>query len=368
MKKISGFKAIMSFVAGMFMAAFIGGMSQLTLGWNPTAVASTLMSAQLGVGIYNAVKETNVSGIVMNAIQQELWVNYIIGNLFKDNQFMNYCFDESASVLAGSVVHIPQAGAKPTVVKNRSTFPASVVHRSDTDITYVLDVYTTDPTLITNAESHEISYDKIGSVISEHADSLAEAYADDLLFKWAPTVSDNIIFTTGTAAATALAPSATGTRLAFVKADLKRAQKLMNNQKIPKQDRVALFPTDLLSQLQDDADLLKRDGVQGGEMNLKDGVIMRLYGFDIMERSDTTLYDNSNAPKAPTAAGASTDNMAVICWQKNAVAKAMGDKKFYELIGNPQMYGDTYSAEIKLGGRKRRESGHGVIAIVQAAS
>ena len=79
------------------------------------------------------------------------------------------------------------------------------------------------------------------------------------------------------------------------------------------------------------------------------------------------MYDNSSTPvpKAVGAATAATDNQAVICWQKNAVAKAKGSVKFFENKNDALYYGDVYSAECKLGGRKRRSTGAGVIEIVQ---
>lgn len=367
MKNMSRSKAITSFLFSIMAAVILGAAVSINYDISPIATAGGIFVVGGGLAVINHYVPSQ-AGIVCMAIQQEFWVNYIIDNLFKDNSFLMKCFDESDSVLAGSVVHIPQAGAKPTVIKNRSSFPATIVKRTDTDITYTLDVYSTDPTLITNAEEKEISYDKIGSVLGEHVSSLDESYSDDILYKWAPTVPGNIVTTSGDLVDDALAPSATGTRRAFVKKDLKKAQKIMNKQNIPKEDRYALFPTDMYSQLTDDTDLVKRDGVNGGEVDLKNGIVMKLYGFNLMERSATTIYDLLNVPKAPEAAGVATDNMAVICWHKNCVAKAKGSAKFFESLGLAENYGDTYSAEIKLGGRKRRANGDGVVAIVQKAS
>jgi hypothetical protein len=373
MKKSNFLKFVLSFLAALALSSFIGVISAaMHPSLNPFAVTACLMVLPLAFRILQKldVIQTSVhelSGAKLNAIQQEFWVNYIIDNLFKDNSFLTKCFDESDYVLEGSVVHIPQAGAKPTVVKNRSSFPGTAVRRTDTDITYTLDVYSTDPTLITNAETKEISYDKIGSAIGEHVSSLEETYADDMLVKWAPTVTGNILRTTGSTVATSLSTGASGTRKAFVKEDLKRAQYVMNKQKISKEGRYALVPSDLYSELMNDADLMKRDGANGGEMDIKNGVMLKLYGFSIMERSESVVYTNATppAPKAYSAATAVTDNQAIICWQKDCVAKAKGAVKFFENVNDALYYGDVYSAEVKLGGRKRRTNGDGVVAIVQ---
>ncbi len=344
------------------MKKTIVGRFVLLLFSTAVLLASTAMAS---AGIQLQAPLFDGRTIQCNGVAVEIWVDYIIGNLFKDDQFINDCFDESEFVLGGSVVHIPQAGAKPTVVKNRSTYPATTVRRTDTDITYPLDEYSTDPTHIPDAESKQLSYSKMESVLGEHVAALSENYADDILYKWAPTDAACIIRTTGADGAT-LSASATGTRKTFLKEDLQRAQALMDKQKIPKKDRFALIPTDLATELKGDADLKKRDF--GAELSLKEGYIGHLYGFAIRERSDTVVYTNATppVPKAPGAAGAATDNLAVICWQKNAVGRAMGSKKFYENLADAQFYGDVYSAAIRLGGRKRRADGSGVVAIVQA--
>ena len=54
----------------------------------------------------------------------------IIQRYYKDNQFLQASRSPMMRyVLAGSVVHIPQKGAKPTVVKNRAEYPAVAVQR-----------------------------------------------------------------------------------------------------------------------------------------------------------------------------------------------------------------------------------------------
>lgn len=371
MKKSNFLKFVVSLLTALFIAAFLGGITSMAHpSINAIAATACIMGVQLLYGIvkhFSFTKVTEISGLKMNAIQQEFWVNYIIDNLFKDNTFLTKCYDESDYVLQGSVVHIPQAGAKATVVKNRSSFPGTAVRRADTDVTYALDVYTTDPTHIPDAETKEVSYDKINSVIGEHVTSMEDAYADDMLVKWAPSAATAFVKTTGAAVTTSLSTGATGTRNKFLKEDLKKMQYAMNKQNISKNDRYALFPSDLLSELQEDTDLIKRDGVNGNELDLKNGVVMKLYGFNIMERSDAAVYTNASTPvvKAFGAATATTDCQAVFCWQKDCVAKAKGTVTFFENLKDALYYGDIYSALVKLGGRKRRTNGEGVFAIVQ---
>lgn len=308
------------------------------------------------------------------AIQRELWVDYINGNLFKNQQFLQFMRDRSQFVLAGKVVHIPNAGAKPSVTRNRSSLPATVTQRADVDTTYSIDEFTTDPVLIPNADTVELSYNKMASVLQEHVDSLGETIGDFLVWHMLRIHADasapvQILRTTGAAVGSHL-PSATGNRKLFKKEDLKRAQTAMNKQDIPKDNRYALLSSELLSQLQDDDDLKKRDGMNGAELDLKNGVIARLYGFNILERSGTAVYDNAGTPavKAIGAAAAATDNDVAMLFHRDYVHKAQGTIDFFEQLNHPQFYGDVYSALVRMGGRPERRDSKGVIAIVQDAS
>ena len=108
------------------------------------------------------------------AIQKEIWTNHIQENLFKDNEFLNYAFNADQYVLMGKVVHIPNSGSTATIVKNRTSLPATVIQRTDIDITYSIDEFTTDPILIPNADTVELSYDKLSNVLSEYESALRQ--------------------------------------------------------------------------------------------------------------------------------------------------------------------------------------------------
>jgi len=302
------------------------------------------------------------------AVQKEIWTDFMVENLFKANRFLQYCFRADQFVLAGKIVHIPVAGSKANVVKNRSSLPATIAQRTDTDITYALDEFTTDPILITNADQVELEYDKIANVMTDHQQGLEELVGDDILIKWCSstggsTTTATIIRTTG-GAVPAHMPSATGNRKKFIKEDLKAAQTQLNKNNVPKEDRYAIASSEMISQLQEDPDLVKRDF--GKELDLPEGAIGKLYGFWIIDRSYVVTYNNTPAVKALGAAAAATDNDAVICYQKNQVEAALGEVKFFENLDSPENYGDVYSGLLRAGGRIRRATG--VVVIVQDAS
>lgn len=310
------------------------------------------------------------------ALNLAIWRKFVEGNLFKDNEFMNLARIADDNVQNGKIVVLPQAGSKPVVVKNRSSVPATVAKRTDTDIVYVIDEFTTDPTLIPDAENYELSYNKMESVLGDHMEVLRESVAESLLHEWVrefaysgagTTVAAPVIRTTGGAIATHL-DSTTGNRKKFVKEDLQSMQKLFNKQGVSKSDRYALLSTEMHSQLLSDPDLMVRDGQFGGEISIKEGKIDRIYGFQILERASTLSYTTAGVVKAVGAVAVASDCDSVICWQKNCVERAKGEIKLFQDMGNPLYYGDIYSALVRFGGRKTRQNAEGVGAIVQAAS
>ncbi|MCW3120687.1 MAG: hypothetical protein JWQ38_179 [Flavipsychrobacter sp.] len=302
------------------------------------------------------------------AIQKEIWQDHIEGNLFKNNEFLLASTDAGQYVLQGKVVHIPQAGALATIVKNRSSIPATVVQRGDTDVTYTLDEYTTDPILIPNAETFELSYNKRESVLGEYESSLRQTVADNLLIDWCPTGSTGtVIRTTGANTATHLAGT-TGTRKKFTVNDLKNAQLQLNKQNIPMEGRYALISADMFQQLTDDMSATQYRDFSAA-YDVKDGILGRLFGFNIMMRGGVATYTNDAAPVVNPygASAAVTDNDGVLCWQVGAVERALGQITFFERIGDPTFYGDVYSVSVRMGARMRRSDAKGIIAIVQAA-
>jgi P22 coat protein - gene protein 5 len=303
------------------------------------------------------------------AIQREIWQDHIEGNLFKNNEFLLASTDAGQYVLQGKVVHIPQAGAEANVVKNRSSLPATVVQRTDTDITYTLDEYTTDPILIPNAETFELSYNKRESVLGEYEASLRQTIADNLLIDWAPTAGlGTIVRTSGIATATTLTGT-TGNRAKFTVNDLKNAQLQLNKQNIPMEGRYALMSADMFQQLTDDMSATQYRDFSAA-FNVKDGVLGRLFGFDIMMRGGVVTYTNDGSPNVNPygAVPNATDNDGVLCWQIGAVERALGQIAFFEKIGDPTYYGDVYSVSVRMGARQRRADAKGIIAVVQAAA
>jgi len=346
MKKIVAL--MFNLVIGVVLASAMGGGGMVALG--------------IGGGL--SLIKSGGEGLHM-AIQKEIWQNDIIEALWADNAFLNFAFNADQYVLAGKVVHIPQAGTSVSATTNRSSLPASVTIRTDTEINYSLDEITTDPILIPNADTVELSYDKRNSVLADSKQAISESAALNLLFKWNPTVAGNIARTTGTAVA-AHTDSATGNRKAFCVADVKAANKQFNKWNIPTTDRYMILDADMYDQLMSDLSATQyRDF--SSSLDQANGVVGKLYSFNIMQRSNVARYTNATVPVPVSwaTAGAATHNAAALAWHKNSVERALGMVDFFEKLGDPTYYGDIYSALVRVGGRIRRSDAKGILAIVQ---
>lgn len=308
------------------------------------------------------------------AITPEIWQDYIEKNIYRQAEFIKNSFNGDQYVLAGKVVHIPQSGAGVGAKKNRKQLPATVKKRKDKDVSYVLDEFTLDPMLITNAEMVELSYDKIESVMGEQMDFMSQLVGDWFAYLWSASLAPNIVRTTGVAVSSHL-DGTSGTRKAVTLSDLRAVKKKMNKQQVLRTDRFGLIDTDMMDQIISEVSAtnykdfsILYDGVEGR--------IVKLETFTLIERSLVSIYSNATLPVCYEPfdddinyyPAKSTDNAAAIFWQKNAVEKAEGSIEFFDDQKNPTYYGDIYSALKRMGGRIRREDERGVIALVQSAA
>lgn len=306
------------------------------------------------------------------ALDKEQWLADIQENLFKDNAIIARAVNHDGFVNY-KTVHVPQAGANPTVTKNLGSFPATITQRTDSELTYSMDTYYVEPIHIeAGQETAFLSYEKRMSVLNQNINTLEEVLVNNALYKWAPSGSTRIVRTTGSGTGP-LAPSATGTRKAITLANILSAKAILDGENVPASGRILLLPSDMYNvDLLAIADIYQQQSY--GRSALPNGVVASIHGFDIMIRSTVLVYDNTATPviKAVNDAGspsspAATDNLAALAYHPAFVAKAMGNTEVLINEGVAEYYGSIVSAFQLFGASKMRTSQTGVVAIVQAA-
>ncbi len=350
-------KFIISFLTAVLVAIFSGSVfaTALEVPMYITAPAIMLMSFI-----------PMPSGVTFMAVQKEIWTNYIVEHLFKNNNFLNFAINHDQYVVGGKVVHIPQAGAPSGAVRNRTNLPATVTIRNDIDILYALDEFTTNPRLITNAEQVELSYDKIQSVIGEDTNVLRELVAEWILYHWRPEGSEQIIRTSGDPIPAHL-PNGTGNRKKITIEDLRKAKVKFNKQGIPLADRYCMLDAEIENQLT--SELTAGDAKDFSRYyDAENGIIGKLESFNIITRESVLAASNDATPIVftPDATLPSDANAVALCWHRSAVARALGEVKMFEDTNSPQYYGDVYSFLLRAGGKKHRNDQKGIVGIVQA--
>lgn len=326
------------------------------------------------------------------ALNQEIWRNFIAENLLKDNSFLNQSVDVSGEVINGKIVHLANSGSLPTIVRNRSSFPATVTQRTDTEVLYLIDEFSSSPTFIQDIEKVELSYDKIASVMKSHVDQLRDIIGSWILFYWlgkntSSSANTPVAWSAGTfvptsgSAATASQGDSPGTSTLkkITLADVVKARSIMDRADIPHENRFLLLPACFHDQLLTElgATSVTNMSLMAG-IDLQKGVINNIHGFQVFVRSKVALF-NKTTSTAPVVVVPYADNGTItaesntdhgfgaIAWQKDMVERAVGEIKMFENVNDATYQGDLYSALVRAGGRGIYSGGTGIVPIVQVA-
>jgi hypothetical protein len=306
------------------------------------------------------------------ALQKEVWIQDIQENLYQGNEFLTRSVDDSGYI-SSKTVHLPQSGALASITVNRSSLPASIAQRTDTELTYSMSEFTIDPTLITDIDSLQVSYDKRMSVLRDHLNGLQDAVASTTLYAWAPSgTASRVVSTTGASSSTALAPAVVAGRKAITLADIANARAILDKDNVPQTGRILVIPSDMYN-----GQILAIDNLMiaqnYGSANLPTGVVKQIYGFDIYIRPAVLVYDNAQTLKTLNSNGvaaspAATDMLAALAYHPNYVSKALGSIKAFANEDKAEYYGSIFSALVMHGAKYRRTDLKGVVSIIQVAA
>lgn len=297
------------------------------------------------------------------SLHKEIWIEDIQENFYPDDSFAAKSVDDSAYV-SNKKVHIPNAGAPSKVQKNRASLPAAISTRTDKDLEYEIDEFTTDPIRLTNVEMVELSYDKRASILRNDKAELQRVCHMALLRRWVEEVK-TVIRTTGEGAKAHTSDAATGDRRKITADDILKMMHTFNTQDIPKEKRYILLDSVMYAQLL--GSLSEADKINFfASANAQEGTLGKLYGFSIMERSSVLKAQANGTTLLEEDAEGQANEVAVgVAWQADCVSRAKGEVKMFDNTDDPTYYGDIYSFLLRAGGSRRRHDGKGVALIAQ---
>lgn len=286
-------------------------------------------------------------------------------HLYPDNSFYMNAVDDSP-YLKGKTVSRGVSGDDPEVVTNPSSFPLEAVQRVDDENKYDISLHATIPTHLMDEEELLVNYQKRQSILSQHASVINLRVAKEFINVWAPTLATNFIRTSGDAFS-AVAEGATGTRKGVVKDNFIDAVNILDRMDAGEGGLVGLVPASMYGQLLKLPDFIDYTKT-GMAALLAKGMIGEICGVKLFKRSSGAKYTNATTPvkKGAIAAGAATDNEAILIWDPMKVYRALGSPTVYINPGKADYLGTIMNMSVRAGGTIRKDQ-KGVVAIIQAA-
>ncbi len=303
------------------------------------------------------------------AIQTEVWLPAIQDNLYKGFELIRTVASDDSSYVQNKTVHVPNAGAAPTVTRANSTYPVAITERTDTDVNYDLTNFEIGPVRLGWADGLQLSYPKVQSITNDFMGNMSEHMQKYICSQWWEYSASRLISTTSTTTATNwLGTGATGSLRVLTGDDVRKAAEALDRDKFPAGDRYLLLDYKMYWQLLKDVSYNDaRIEVLGGFQSTIDNV----YGFKVIQLpfvAAVTANDTTATMITPTAADGSFTWAAAnrpigLAFHKSAVSFAWTAPKPFSQNNDPTMFGDILSASVYGGGKFRRTSANGVIAI-----
>ncbi len=316
------FGTMLSMVFGGNALNFIGG--------------SIVFSIALGAVGYLTKQVANTQGFALAGLQKEIWLSDYRKVDYDDNEFLKDG-ENLDSFIKNDKINFAEIGAKPDVKKNRTVYPIPVSQRTDTPGELTLDKFSSDSTLIQDAETDTLNTPKRKSVVAQHKNSIIEKIADDGMWNIAPAAATNsmpIIPTTG-------AVSATKNHRILAEADIATLAEQFDQMKV-KGTRKIVVPPNIFWDFVNTSETLKAQAANNGKAGQGTGTWVSFYNFVIMSRVTTVDYTAGLTKKAFGSVPAATDRNAAIAYiEKRTFGKGLGSVKMYIKKEDPDYQGDT---------------------------
>lgn len=305
-----------------------------------------IIASLIGFPIWAGAVAVNAIAILLGPIAprfatraglyQEFWTGETIKafrNSLESLGWINKIRSYDAQVANNNTIHFVDLGGDPTVLVNNTSYPLGVESLEDADKAIALDKYQTKATRVTDDEARGLSYDKCGSVIERHRDSVDQERYARAIHALAPSQD------------TAKTPVITANGKLKV-ADIIALKKRFDKLRIPTQGRVLVLCPDHVS------DLLEQDTTFAQRYNNHTtGAISNQYSFDIYEFVDAPNYklDGSVYKKVPFGSIAGENEVfcnASVAFYAPRMMRAGGDVKAY--IDEPDTQNQEWRYNVRL--------------------
>lgn len=305
----------------LFINALIGATIALLCGFSLYigAIGFNLFVLLLAfIKVFYTGKPLLQKGLLYAGLFKEIWIAKLTENFYPDGSFLSMSQDMTAFV-ENNTINLADAGVDPDVLVNNTTYPVPMSERTDNPLALPLDYFDTKNTVIRNATSIQLAYNKLESVIRQHRMSLFKKNIAKAAHAYGP------------ASNTALTPviSIGNKNIIDVVIDAEAAYDALD---VSTDGRVLLLcPTHKAALKKADKVLFKDVFGQNGS-----GV---LYGFKVFTTSVTPTY-NAGVKNAFGAAAADGDVNSSLFYSSYEVMRCDGEYDMYSRLKDPEARGD----------------------------
>ena len=317
-------KSLMKFMTGMLFNVVMGVVLASFIG------VDAAYGAASGVVLPMALGSFMPGGALMEGVFTEVWTGELVKKLNAGLQatFLNGIPDYSTNV-NNEVIHLVDVGGDPDVLVNNTTYPIPIQDLEDGDIAIGLDKFQTKATRVTDDELYAISYDKFGSVVERHRESIVTVKYKKFAHALAPyshTAKTPVIQTSGET------DTATG-RKKITPKDIIALKRAFDNMEVPEDGRVLVLCPDHVN------DLLEQDqSFKEQYYNYTSGKLMNMYGFEVYTFVNAPYFNKNGVKLAYNATPTATDHKGSFAFYRPRMFRAQGTTKMYysEAATNPQ--------------------------------
>ena len=317
-------KSLMKFMTGMLFNVVMGVVLASFIGVDAAYGAASGAVLPMALGCFMP------GGALMEGIYTEVWTGELVKKLNAGLQatFLNGIPDYSTNV-NNEVIHLVDVGGDPDVLVNNTTYPIPIQDLADGDIAIGLDKFQTKATRVTDDELYAISYDKFGSVVERHRESIVTVKYKKFAHALAPyshTAKTPVIQTSGE-------KDAVSGRNKLTPKDIIALKRAFDNMEVPEDGRVLVLCPDHVN------DLIELDqSFKDKYYNYTSGKLMNMYGFEVYTFVNAPYFNKNGVKLAYNAVPTATDHKGSFAFYRPRMFRAQGSTKMYysEAATNPQ--------------------------------
>jgi hypothetical protein len=270
---------------------------------------------------------------------------------YPEPSFLNYAKDYS-ELVEYDKINMADAGFDPNVLINNTTYPIAITRRDDTPLSFELDLFETQNTLVSSPEAVELAYNKMESVIYGHRMALQSKTGLKAAHAFAPNQDSPftpVIRTTGD-------NNGDGYKRIRIE-DVLRLKRAFDILDIPVDKRFLVLDP------RHTEDLILYDLKSFKDItDFVNGTPKRFAGFNILEFTKNPVYDNTTGIKKPfSAIPAANDVFSSFAFSGDEVMKADGAVKMYERVNDPELRGTVIGFDKRFIALPIRNKGIGAI-------